>query len=339
MHETPLSCQLAAEVALKRSKLKSEVDIWGLKGPTKDAFIVDFPIFWPKEAQDCLPMKAKICLNSQINLFKRDYGYFKISFKDIEESDFKYAWIIVQSRAFADDDIEKDDEGDDCETEMALLPIADRLNHSAEAEVASTTEDSYIFTAGKYYRAGEEVCISYGNLTNDELLVDYGFLLEHNPHDKAYLDIFILDELKAHKDLLSKYNLWGDYVVISCKGICNRTRAIMFLLCCQEYKDIGIKVFKDSRFSHYTLDQWGEYLKHPLLEDDINIKDSNIAKINIKAEMNKKLYNVVSKYLEYKMMRVDKIAHEQDARRIVLKRRWGEIGSMIETLIKQRPGS
>ena len=31
---------------------------------------------------------------------------------------------------------------------------------------------------------GESLCRSYGDLNNDSLLMDYGFLLRSNPHDR-----------------------------------------------------------------------------------------------------------------------------------------------------------
>lgn len=35
--------------------------------------------------------------------------------------------------------------------------------------------------------AGEPLLLSYGNLTNDFLLMDYGFVIPDNPHDRVAL--------------------------------------------------------------------------------------------------------------------------------------------------------
>ncbi|GFQ05151.1 protein set domain group 40 [Phtheirospermum japonicum] len=45
----------------------------------------------------------------------------------------------------------------------------------------------YCFYAKRYYCKGEQVLLSYGTYTNLELLEHYGFILEQNPNDKAYI--------------------------------------------------------------------------------------------------------------------------------------------------------
>lgn len=47
--------------------------------------------------------------------------------------------------------------------------------------------------AGRALSPGEMLTISYGNLTNSELLLDYGFTLPDNPHDR--FDFSLSDDL------------------------------------------------------------------------------------------------------------------------------------------------
>ncbi|KAJ6792180.1 protein SET DOMAIN GROUP 40 [Iris pallida] len=49
--------------------------------------------------------------------------------------------------------------------------------------------DSYCFYARERYRKGEQVLLSYGTYSNLELLEHYGFLLDVNPNDKAFLQL------------------------------------------------------------------------------------------------------------------------------------------------------
>lgn len=48
---------------------------------------------------------------------------------------------------------------------------------------------AYCFYAKKNYREEEQVLLSYGMYTNLELLEHYGFLLDDNPNDKAFIPL------------------------------------------------------------------------------------------------------------------------------------------------------
>ena len=64
--------------------------------------------------------------------------------------------------------------------QYALVPFIDLANHAAdvEAEVAyAYFKDGFTVDAGKQFRKGEQVVISYGRQTADSLLQYYGFLL------------------------------------------------------------------------------------------------------------------------------------------------------------------
>ncbi|KAK1322440.1 Protein SET DOMAIN GROUP 40 [Acorus calamus] len=104
-----------------------------------------------------------------------------------------------------------------------LCPIGDLFNYAAPEESCTDNEDlseasisssqmlnserhdekfqrltdggyeedvnAYCFYARKRYKKGEQVLLSYGTYTNLELLEHYGFLLDLNPNDKAYVPI------------------------------------------------------------------------------------------------------------------------------------------------------
>lgn len=48
---------------------------------------------------------------------------------------------------------------------------------------------AYCFYARRNYRKGDQVLLSYGTYTNLELLEHYGFILDENPNDKAYIPL------------------------------------------------------------------------------------------------------------------------------------------------------
>lgn len=50
-------------------------------------------------------------------------------------------------------------------------------------------QGAYCFYARKRYLRGEQVLLCYGVYTNLELLEHYGFVLEHNPNDKIYINL------------------------------------------------------------------------------------------------------------------------------------------------------
>ncbi|KAJ9540914.1 hypothetical protein OSB04_027420 [Centaurea solstitialis] len=84
--------------------------------------------------------------------------------------------------------------------------------------------DAYCFYARRSYRKGDQVLLSYGTYTNLELLEHYGFILDENPNDKAYIplpsdlhslcswpgdSLYIQQNGKPSFALLSAMRLWA----------------------------------------------------------------------------------------------------------------------------------
>ena len=75
----------------------------------------------------------------------------------------------------------------------ALLPLIDMCNHDfgPNAAVSGTSGTSgsslLILKAVRDIAPGEDVTLSYGDLPNDFLLLDYGFVVEGNTHDNVKL--------------------------------------------------------------------------------------------------------------------------------------------------------
>lgn len=72
----------------------------------------------------------------------------------------------------------------------ALLPLIDMCNHDfgPNAAVSGSSDSSALnLRALRDIAPGEDVTLSYGNLPNDFLLLDYGFVVENNAHDNVKL--------------------------------------------------------------------------------------------------------------------------------------------------------
>ncbi|XP_073044699.1 protein SET DOMAIN GROUP 40 [Primulina eburnea] len=70
-------------------------------------------------------------------------------------------------------------------TQELIEENQDRLIDAGYSEAAS----SYCFYSGTDYARGDQILLSYGTYTNLELLEHYGFLLNENPNDKAFIPL------------------------------------------------------------------------------------------------------------------------------------------------------
>uniref|UniRef100_A0A1D1YUS9 Protein SET DOMAIN GROUP 40 n=1 Tax=Anthurium amnicola TaxID=1678845 RepID=A0A1D1YUS9_9ARAE len=95
----------------------------------------------------------------------------------------------------------------------SLCENNDTARNSAESDFPSQRltdggyeddETAYCFYARKRYKKGEQVLLCYGTYTNLELLEHYGFILNVNPNDKAFipLDADICTSSSWPKDIL-----------------------------------------------------------------------------------------------------------------------------------------
>ncbi|KAH7533519.1 ribulose-1,5 bisphosphate carboxylase/oxygenase large subunit N-methyltransferase, chloroplastic isoform X2 [Ziziphus jujuba] len=90
---------------------------------------------------------------------------------------------------------------------FALVPWADMLNHDCEVETFLDYDKSsqgVVFTTDRSYQPGEQVFISYGNKSNGELLLSYGFVPREgtNPSDSVELPLSLEKYDKCYKEKL-----------------------------------------------------------------------------------------------------------------------------------------
>jgi len=78
--------------------------------------------------------------------------------------------------------------------QQCLVPGAHFFNHSLKAAIRNygRLEESGVtlsFPAASEVNEGEEICLSYGQLPNEHLLLFYGFALRGNGHDTFFLKV------------------------------------------------------------------------------------------------------------------------------------------------------
>eukprot|EP00210_Caulerpa_lentillifera_P002162 g2076.t1 len=97
-----------------------------------------------------------------------------------------WALAIVSSRAFRLE-----------ETCASMLPLIDICNHSFEAnckvQLLNKHQGDVKLIATNDIKDGEPLMLNYGNLGNDELLLDYGFFVKDNPFD--YIELNFTPEM------------------------------------------------------------------------------------------------------------------------------------------------
>ncbi|EDO14720.1 hypothetical protein Kpol_311p5 [Vanderwaltozyma polyspora DSM 70294] len=133
-------------------------------------------------------------LGSSINekiLFEYVWNFRNHGNNEIQWNSFyAYLWAscIFSSRAFPELIIDTDTSSDI--NTAFLFPVVDLLNHKNDTNVRWNYRDGNIsFNALDTIRENEEVFNNYGDKTNEELLLSYGFAYENNVHDTSRLTL------------------------------------------------------------------------------------------------------------------------------------------------------
>lgn len=219
---------LATELALDSSERHA---LWRAVVPTRTDFEESMPILWHSSLQSLLPPDSLSILEKQKKKMSSDWSSVSATFPDLSYDHYAYNWLLVSTRTFfftSPKIKRKPLVRDDC---LALIPLADLFNHAAVGCDVSYSPLAYSITANRDVKAGEEVYISYGNHSNDFLLVEYGFILVDNQWDQISLDDVIMPRLSgAQREVLLAEGFLGKYVLDG-ETVCYRTQAALRLLC------------------------------------------------------------------------------------------------------------
>ncbi|KAG0679050.1 hypothetical protein C6P43_004915 [Kluyveromyces marxianus] len=107
--------------------------------------------------------------------------------------------------------------------EAFLLPIVDLLNHKPSADVKWKEEAAFItFSSSESLKAEDELFNNYGDKSNEELLLSYGFSYEGNPHDCTSISLKIdgisIEKARSCGIRLNHDNIVGDTIRFDIPG-------------------------------------------------------------------------------------------------------------------------
>jgi len=294
---------LAAELALDKS---SSHELWRSGLPKMQDFKESMPVMWPMELQHLLPPSAQSILAKQHTKISLDYEAVGVAFADLPYDVYCHNWLLVSTRTFyytAPEVTSPPANSDEC---LAIIPYADYFNHGDTGCKVQYSPSEYEMTADRPYKKGEEVHISYGNHSNDFLLVEYGFILEENQWDQIDLDELMTPLFSpTQAATLREERYWGNFV-LDRATVCYRTQVALRLLC-------------------MPLKRWRRSLANGFDEDD-----------KYQAPMNALLFGVLNSYMNL----VDEIIHQVNALECgrspqgdTIRRRWEQVRSLVSTAI------
>ncbi|KAI9029154.1 hypothetical protein DFJ74DRAFT_702977 [Hyaloraphidium curvatum] len=166
---------------------------------------ISTPLFFPKDVQDALqyaPTQLQLAMRARLlarlSADKEVLSALGLDGSDRATalSDLAWGMSAASSRAFSFRLAGQD--GDDPRTARRMLPLVDMMDHSGEPTCAvalSDDLDAVEVRAERDVVEGGELTIKYGDLDNGNFLLDYGFVVDGNPHDSV--------ELRGDLDALS----------------------------------------------------------------------------------------------------------------------------------------
>ncbi len=157
--------------------------------PYLEALPAEFPtvpLFFPKDALPVLrgSFAATLIVKRREALCRDLLALRKVvpALRDVSVREYFWARTVVISRVFG---LGKGD----ASTE-AFVPMADMLNHKRPPDIDWNYDDdreTFVLTAARDIRAGEELHDSYGRKPNARYFVHYGFAMPHGADDEVEL--------------------------------------------------------------------------------------------------------------------------------------------------------
>ena len=94
--------QLAVSAMATFQEAKSPMKLWEQVWPSRDSFEQSMPMCWPRPLQQLLPPSVHQPLERQVADYRKDWSAASdfCDKHDCSERDFRYYWMIVNSRSF-----------------------------------------------------------------------------------------------------------------------------------------------------------------------------------------------------------------------------------------------
>ncbi|KAI8401708.1 hypothetical protein FOFC_18577 [Fusarium oxysporum] len=147
------SAQSYYALEIAKSIRKKERNVWCFLDEVPDKLLRDSIITWPDSLIQALPKQTIRSATDLRAAYKDDWRETESSQKkgglDIEQEEFKQAWIVAQTRMLAC-------EGSNGEAIQAMLPLAEMFNHASDGCHLDFADNFYEFRATRDYNSGEE---------------------------------------------------------------------------------------------------------------------------------------------------------------------------------------
>lgn len=211
---------LALHLCLEKARGEPSTAQWRAVFPRLEDFS-SMPLLWDPALHPHLPLPARDLLSKQ--RAKLDDDWAAVSHLGLSREDYTHHWLLVNTRSFyyAPSRFNPADN-------LALIPVADLLNHASSGCPASFTSRGLSVTADRAYEPGCEVYTTYGRHGNDFLMTEYGFLLEDNEWDEVSLDDFLLSRLDGDmKAELRALGFLGKWLLDKRTPACFRTQVAL----------------------------------------------------------------------------------------------------------------
>ncbi|CAI7861909.1 unnamed protein product [Closterium sp. NIES-53] len=126
-----------------------------------------------------------------------DHPHLRSFLPNLTYDQFCHAYLLVCSRAW----------GIEALGNLALVPYADMINHNPHTHTLlcyDEEQQAVEIIADRDYEPGEQVLVSYGNLSSGVLALDFGFTVPDNPHDSVELCVLTTSSSTPHDAQLNE---------------------------------------------------------------------------------------------------------------------------------------
>ena len=141
--------QLAISAMLTFGGEMASIKLWESVWPTRNDFEESMPMCWPAALQQQLPPSVHQPLERQLSDYQKDWNAARelCNRRDLDEDDFKYYWMIVNSRSFHWKPPRQK------AGVMVMCPFIDYINHSPTGSSChvSQTAKGYEVEANRNY--------------------------------------------------------------------------------------------------------------------------------------------------------------------------------------------
>ncbi|KAL8645578.1 MAG: hypothetical protein Q9226_007239 [Calogaya cf. arnoldii] len=169
--------------------------------------------------------------NPNLNLLRKQRKKLKADWKKVGEAlpnisfeRYVHFWFLVSTRTFYFEmpNVKTHPPRND---RIVMCPFMDLFNHNDTGCNVHYADTGYTVTTDKTYDAGDEVYVSYGQHSNDFLLVEYGFVLDSNRWDSTPIDHCLMTHLvnTSVEEQLQQAGYLGGYF-LNHDGVCYRAQ-------------------------------------------------------------------------------------------------------------------